>query len=143
MGRDINLSLVKALGAVPALGSLDDEAALRVVGAATNLLWRAGSRVFEAGAPAEGLYIVLSGKVQIIDEQADGVVVAELGPGEFFGELSILLDTVHARSALVVEDSELLVLPRESFQRLLEEDEDFGAQIHHIVERRLPGGAAR
>lgn len=141
MGHDINLSLVKVLGAVPALASLDDRAALRIVGASMNLLWRAGTRVFEAGSPAEGLYIVLSGEVRIIDERADGVVVAELGPGEFFGELSILLDTVHRRSALVIEDSELLVLPRESFKRLLEEDEEFGTHIRDTVERRLPGGA--
>lgn len=141
MGHDINLSLVKVLGAVPALASLDDRAALRIVGASMNLLWRAGTPVFEAGSPAEGLYIVLSGEVQIIDERADGVVVAELGPGEFFGELSILLDTVHRRSALVIEDSELLVLPRESFKRLLEEDEEFGTHIRDTVERRLPGGA--
>jgi CRP-like cAMP-binding protein len=142
MGNDINLSLVKALGAVPALASLDDRAALRVVGASMNLLWKAGSRIFEAGTAAEGLYIVLSGKVHIIDERADGVVVAELGAGEFFGELSMLLDTVHKRSAVAIEETELLVLPRESFKRLLEEDEEFGSHIHDTVERRLPGGAS-
>src|SRR5262245_25476716 len=120
-------SLVLALRVVPEFRSLDDRTLVRVVGASTNLFWTAGSSVFEGGTPSDALYIVLSGEVGIFEAADDDEVeVGRIGPGDFFGELSILLHTTHTKSARTLSDSELMVLPKESFQELLADNPELG-----------------
>jgi CRP/FNR family cyclic AMP-dependent transcriptional regulator len=133
MGQSVEHSLVKALRAVPDFAGLDDRALLDIVGASATLFWPAGSCVFEKGSSTEALYIVLSGKVCIFDV-VDGQEqeVATVGPGGFFGEHSLLLDTEHTKSVRVLEDAEIMVVPRESFQAVLAENPEL---LAHLMER--------
>ena len=134
-------SLVAALRQVPDFRSLEEHRLLEVVGCSANLYWREGETVFEAGDPAEGLYIVLSGKVTIIEPDAGEL--ATIGPGDFFGELSLLLDTTHRRTAKVAEDAEIMVVPKEPFQGLLSDTPELAEQLRRKVEQRQPGSELR
>src|SRR6266704_1385582 len=86
-------TLVKALKGIPSLGSCDETTLLEIVGDSVNLVWPAGHKVFEHGTPSSGLFIVLSGRVRVL--RNGGGELAKLGPGEHFGELSLLLGTTH------------------------------------------------
>jgi CRP-like cAMP-binding protein len=131
-------SLVKALRAVPDFASLDDHTLLRIVGASANLFWPAGSVVFEKGSPSEALYVVLSGEIRIFDSaDGKGQEVSRLGSGGSFGELSLLLQTTHTKNAEAVQDSELMVIPEESFQELLDSNEELSAHFRRRVEERV------
>src|SRR6266702_6415527 len=112
-------SLVKALRSVPDFSGLDDHTLLQIAGGSMNLFWSAGSTIFEAGMPSEALYVVLAGEVRIVDPAGGDVYVSRVGPGASFGELSLLLATTHSKRAEAVEDTELLVLPRDSFEEVL------------------------
>jgi CRP-like cAMP-binding protein len=129
-------SLVKALRAVPGFDALDDRTLLSVVGDSANLFWREGSTVFERGSPSDGLYVVLSGAVRILGENGDEVNV--LRSGDFFGEFSLVLDTDHMNDVVAAEDSELMVVPKESFERLIASSPDLGRRVRQKVEERLP-----
>jgi CRP-like cAMP-binding protein len=130
----IEHSLVQALRRVPGFDVLDDRDLLRVVGVSVNLAWPKGSMVFEKGSPGDALYIVLSGEVRIYDEVAGTEVeITRTGPGDFFGEISLLLDSEHTKNVQAVEDSELLVLMKEPFWALLEKRPD----LAEIVQKRL------
>ena len=131
-------SLVRALRGVPELEELDERSLVEIVGCSTNLLWSAGSAVFLQDEPAEALYIVLSGQVRIEEGERE---IATVGPGESFGELSMLLHAPHRRSAHAVEDAELLVVPKDEFQRLLASDDQLAARFRRKVETRLPSPA--
>jgi CRP-like cAMP-binding protein len=135
----ITHSLVKALRGVPDFEALDDHTLLGIVGASVNLSWPAGSVVFEKGAPSEALYVVLSGEVRILDI-IDGQEreVSRVGPGASFGELSLLLQTTHTKKAEALEDCELMVIPEESFQELLDSNEELSARFRRRVEERVP-----
>ncbi len=136
-------SLVKALQGVTALGSLGEDTALRIVGVSANLLWPEGSLIFAADHPAEGLYIVLKGRVRVFEDNGGrDQDVAFMGPGDFFGEASLLLDTDHTKSAEAVEDSELMVVPRRSFHQLLASDPELDRQVRATHHERVPGGSA-
>jgi CRP-like cAMP-binding protein len=137
--QPITHSLVKALRAVPDFQSLDDHTLLGILGASANLFWLAGTPIFEKGSPSEALYVVLSGEVRIFDT-VDGEVkeVATVGSGESFGELSLLLQTTHTKTAEATEDTELMVIPEESFQELLESNEELSARFRKRVEERDP-----
>lgn len=139
MEERISHSLVKALRAVPDFASLPDHELLDIVGASANLAWSAGSTIFEKGSSSEALYIVLSGSV-LISDVIDGqrVEVSRVGPGTSFGELSLLLRTTHSKEAVAEEDSELMVVPKESFQGLLESNPDLAQYFRRRLEERLP-----
>ena len=122
-------SLVKALRRVPDFAALEDSILLKVVGASANLFWAAGSTVFETGSPSEALYIVLSGRVRITDGPEAPGDLAQIGPGEYFGELSLLRNSKHTKTAQAIEDSEIMVLPKRSFEALLSTDDDLSEQV--------------
>jgi CRP-like cAMP-binding protein len=134
----IRHSLVNALAAVPDFAGLDDRTLLRIVGASANLVWLAGSVVFEQDSDSDALYIILSGRVRISDVSGgDEVEVATLEPGDFFGELSILLHTTHSKTATALEDSELMVLPKDSFRELVAGNPDLADPFRRKLETRL------
>jgi CRP-like cAMP-binding protein len=137
--QPVTHSLVKALRAVPDFDSLEDHTLLDIVGASVNLFWPAGTRVFEKGSPSEALYVVLSGEIRIVDTvEGREQEVSRLGPGESFGELSLLLQTTHTKNAEAVQDSELMVIPEESFQALMHSNEELSAHFRRRVEERIP-----
>lgn len=153
MNSPVIHSLVKALQRVSALGSLDEKTALRIVGVSANLLWSKGSLIFAADHPPEGMYIVLKGRVRVFEgDQGREEDVALMGPGDFFGEAALLLETDHTKSAQALEDSELMVVPRESFHQLLASDPELNRRIRAKLDERLlvedtvqaapPGGAS-
>jgi CRP-like cAMP-binding protein len=134
-------SLVKALESVPSLATCDERVLLCIVGDSVNLVWPAGRTVFEAGAPADALFILLSGQVRVLD--GGGAETAVLGPGEYFGELSLLLGTAHTRTAETVEDTELMVVPKERFEALLSENPRLAASIRAKAQERLAANQGR
>jgi CRP-like cAMP-binding protein len=132
-------SLVKALRTVPDFGQLDDETLLRIVGVSSNLFWPAGSVVFEKGSPSDALFVVLSGSVRIFDTGDDGdVEVSRVGAGTSFGELSLLLNTTHTKIAEATEDTELMVIPKDSFEELLRTSPQLAGEFRRRLEERLP-----
>jgi CRP-like cAMP-binding protein len=128
-------TLVNALKGVPTFGACDDPTLLQIVGDSVNLVWPAGHSVFEHGSPLSGLFIVLNGRVRVLG--TDGDKLAELGPGEHFGELSLLLGTTHQHTVETLEDSELMVLPKARFDALLEEHPQLAKEIRRKAEERM------
>jgi potassium efflux system protein len=141
MERRVTHSLVNALRAVPSFAGVDDHVLLELIGDSANLYWPAGSLVFERGTPADGLYVVVAGAVSVLDD--DGGVIASLEPGDFFGELSLLLGTAHQRAVRVDEPAELMVIPKERFDELISSHPVLGTEIRRRAEERMAASAQR
>jgi CRP-like cAMP-binding protein len=75
-----------------------------------------GSVIFSQGDAADGMYVILTGKIRIYREQ-DGneTTLAILKPGEFFGEMSIFDKKPRSASAQAVGDTELKVIDPSEF----------------------------
>ena len=129
---------MRALACIPGFDQLDDPTLLQIAGASSNLLYRSGSVVFEEGDAADALYVVLAGAVRLGPGRGPSEVT--LSSGDYFGEMSLLLDTPRTRTVRAVEDSELLVLPTESFHRLLSENPELERHVRAKLQERL--GAA-
>jgi CRP/FNR family cyclic AMP-dependent transcriptional regulator len=127
--RPLNHSLVRALRRVPDFASLDDALLLKIVGASTNLFWPEHARIFEEGTDSDALYILLSGRVRIRDGGPESAVIGEIHTGDYFGELSLLRNSKHTKTAEAVEDSEIMVLPKRYFEALLDADADLAEQV--------------
>jgi CRP-like cAMP-binding protein len=81
-----------------------------------------GEMVFEQGNKAKEMYIIRCGKVKIYRQTKEGeVVFANLGPDEFFGEMAFFGNQTRSASAKALEDSELLVVDRETMMKFIKE----------------------
>ncbi len=87
----------------------------------------------------ETLFIILSGqvKVSILSEDGREVILAILGPGEFFGEISLLDGKPRSATVIAHEDTELLTLRRADFLRLLERVPGMGVKVLASLISRL------
>lgn len=75
-----------------------------------------GQEVFRQGELGDRLYLILSGEVDVVREQeGDSVVLARLGPGQWFGEMALLHMTIRSASVRCVLPLDVLSLPREEF----------------------------
>ena len=92
-----------------------------------HVLYRAGDRIYETGNRADGLYTVVSGKVEIAgaDPKTGAVRQREIGPGGHFGERILLGATRRVATARAVEDTKVLIMGRDAFLLLAEGVPDF------------------
>ncbi|MGB0721353.1 MAG: cyclic nucleotide-binding domain-containing protein [Gammaproteobacteria bacterium] len=112
---------LRALAQVPLFSGLD-ESALMIV--STAILFRkgpAGLRVISEGEEGDALYILLSGNARVSKRTAEGehAVLAELGPGDHFGEMSLIDDEPRSASVELVDDSEFMQLDKQTFRDVL------------------------
>jgi len=73
---------------------------------------RAGDVVFAQGDPGGDFYLVATGRVGVVH---DGEQVAELGPGESFGEIALLRSVPRTATVTALTDVTLQALERETF----------------------------
>ena len=93
--------------------------------------------IFDAGEEGQAIYIVFSGKVSIARPGTAGDLVAELGPGTFFGEMALLENAERSAQARAIEPSHLGVLFRTDFMNLLETDARTASKIALQLARHL------
>jgi CRP-like cAMP-binding protein len=83
----------------------------------------AGETIIEEGDEGRGLYLVVSGRVRVLKRDgADVVQVAALGPGDLFGEISLLMQKPSTATVVAERSTALLFLARGEF---LEATSDF------------------
>ena len=144
MSDRVTHSLVRALRSVPEFDALDEKGLVEVVGCSANMIWREGSAVFSAGEPAEALFVVLSGEIRISEHRgSEEVEVARIRAGDYFGELALLREGPRSRNARAIEDAELLVVPKDSFQSLLADEPELASAFRKKAEERLPSSSDR
>ena len=83
---------IDALQSVPLFRALDETAAAELCALLTTRDVPAGTPLFHRGEPGDSMYLVENGCVGISVKDADGhdTMLAEMGAGDFFGEMSLL-----------------------------------------------------
>jgi signal transduction histidine kinase len=94
--------------------------------------------VMKEGTPGDGLYIILRGRLEVTKREGDhDVVLAQRGPGEFLGEMSLIESAPRSASARTIEASELLVVDPPAFQTLLKSSSSAATTLLRTVAGRL------
>ncbi|WP_424100481.1 mechanosensitive ion channel domain-containing protein [Moorena producens] len=96
---------------------------------------KAGDIICEENDPGDSFYIILSGLVEVFVESI-GKRVATRKPGEFIGEMSLLLGTPRTATLRTLEDTILFVVDRENLKSLLEKHKDLADQISEELFKR-------
>ena len=97
-----------------------------------------GTVLFQEGDKGEEMFILQSGKVKI-SKRIRGVekTLATLEKGEFFGEMSILNDKPRSASAETIEECEMLVIDRKTFDTLLRSNVEIAIRFIKRLADRL------
>ncbi len=98
----------------------------------------AGTVLFREGDRGEEMFIIQSGKVKI-SKKIRGVekTLATLEKGEFFGEMAILNDKPRSATAEVVEEGDMLVIDRKTFETLLRSNVEIAIRFIRRLADRL------
>lgn len=104
-----------------------------------------GSVVFFQDDTADAVYIVCSGSIAILLTSPDGreLILNEIRPGDYFGELAIITGRLRSTSAIVREKSELLVIPGKFFLSFLDNHLNVLRRLLELTAQRLYASSDR
>src|SRR5437667_8116197 len=131
---------IDTLRQVPLFESLDNEAAGELCHLLESLDCKASTILFRAGDEGDAMYVIERGKVRICVRTTQGheLTLTELGRGDFFGEMALLLDGQRrSADAVVAEDSRLAVLSREHFLSFMRSSPDVALEMLSALANRL------
>src|SRR3954462_12379506 len=98
----------------------------------------AGDWLFRQGEPGDALYVVLTGRLEIVIEgPLETKVIRVLGRGDSVGELALLTESPRSASVRARRDSELLLVTREHFARGLERKPECATALPRVLGRQL------
>ena len=97
-----------------------------------------GTVLFREGELGRDMFIIQKGKVQVRKRVGSGEkVLAELGEGEFFGEMALLMGMDRSATVEVIEGSKILVVTPETFESLLRSNIDIALKMLRKLAGRL------
>jgi CRP-like cAMP-binding protein len=100
--------------------------------------YEAGDIVFRQGDPGKGLFVVLTGEVEVLRESIRGTErLALFGPGSAFGEMALIDDQPRSATARVTAPTRLLILYRTHFDALVEGDRAIALVVMRNLLRTL------
>ena len=102
-------------------------------------LFRKGSIILQEGDPSTHFYLIHSGRLRafLSDEDGKEIVLNIMGPGEYFGEISLIDQEGRSASVMAIEDCSLSVISREEFHASLAANPEFAHALLRGLTRRL------
>jgi CRP/FNR family cyclic AMP-dependent transcriptional regulator len=100
--------------------------------------FKRGDVLFREGEPGKEMYVVQAGKVNITKTVRETEkILATLGAGEFFGEMSILNHKPRSAGAVVAEDAKLLVIDPRTFEAMIRGNVEIAVRLIKKLSDRL------
>lgn len=132
------MTLTETLTEVPLLAALDGRTRRRIAERGKRRVYRPGDRIIRQGDPASALYILLRGRVRVLQD-SDGSTrfLTELVPYSFFGEAALVDDMPRSASVQAVTETECLLLPAWEFTALVKEYPEVADLVLRELIRRL------
>lgn len=129
---------IALLGRNPLFGALNDDELASLAQQAHCLRFSPAEAVVQEGAPGHSLYQLVSGRVEVRKRQASGamVSVAQLSPGDIFGEMSLLTDSPRSASVVAIDECVLLKVAQQHVAPLLQRNPALLDELARLVTAR-------
>jgi len=111
---DKHARIAELWGQTTLFNGVSRRARLELAAAMHPRQFNSGESIFEIGLKGAGALLIVSGRVEI---RAGEAVLAELGTGDFFGEVALLEEEVRSATAVAAEPSELAFFMRADFEQ--------------------------
>lgn len=96
--------------------------------------------ICEAGDPGDKMYIIISGEVKVVvvpEGSKEESLIAKLGSGDYFGEMSLLTGEPRSASVITTEASEMFILNKSDFDVIIERFPSITLSMGKIMSQRL------
>jgi CRP/FNR family cyclic AMP-dependent transcriptional regulator len=93
--------------------------------------YSANTPLFFENMAGESMYIIVAGSIKISKMLSEGVerALTVLGPGDYFGEMALLEEGPRSVSAIVQENSNVLVFKRQAFQEMMQNEPQLAVKV--------------
>lgn len=132
------------LGRVSLFAGLPEAALARLAELSRVTVFPDGDEIIEEGheidAESDGLYLLISGRVEVRKDSTDGTdgrLLATLQAGDFFGEMALLDNHPRSASVYAVEECQCLVLNQWDFVNQLRVNPDIALKMLSVLSERL------
>ncbi len=120
------------LSRISVFAGLDEDTLAYLGSLAKEDVHPAGAVIVREGDPGDRMFFVQSGRVRVL--KAEGVALAEFGPGEFFGEMSLVESVVRSASVVALEPTRVWTLRGVDFYQLYRrQPEQYGIVMLNIA----------
>ena len=128
-----------AIRRAPLFSSLDVESAEQLIATMTTTHLERGDIIFHEGDRGDRLYVIGEGKIKLGRTSPDGRenLLAILGPGEMFGELSLFDPGPRTATATAIAETQVLALGNEALTGYLQSRPGVAANLLAALARRL------
>ncbi len=138
MTPDPSADVPAVLTTVPLLAPLPAHARADLAAESSWIHLPAGEFLFRQGDPAGSLAIVWTGRLEVLDESGPSPRrVGALQRGSWVGELSLLTGEPRSASIRALRDSQLLSIPRDAFDRVLQREPELGLGLARSLAAQL------
>ena len=139
------MSTADVLGQVWLFSGLTEEQLDAISSFTFQKTFQPGEMIVEEGHTGNGLYIIMSGQVEVVKGLGteNARVLAKRGPEEVFGEMALLGEWPRTASVIAVDQVECLGLDRWVFLTQLERQPQLGIKMLQILAERLRVSDAR
>jgi small-conductance mechanosensitive channel/CRP-like cAMP-binding protein len=133
--------VAERLSAVDIFAPLSPEEVARLAADAEGRTYAPGESIIRAGEAGDSMFVVNRGGVEVRISAAGGKVrtVAELGEGDFFGEMALFTGEPRAANVVATGETEVLEIGHQALKRLFESNPDLVESLSHIIEERRAG----
>jgi CRP/FNR family cyclic AMP-dependent transcriptional regulator len=124
---------------VPLFSGLDDLELEKLSKVSGRKRVERGAFIVRSGESTDSLYFLLVGRAKVtnVDEDGREIILAWLGPGEFFGEMGLIDGSPRSANVVAAEACELLFLSKEAFQRCLQDNFQVAQKLMKTLVMRL------
>ncbi len=124
---------------VPLFAGLADDALAALAGRLRRRKMPAGTPIVYKGDPSGALYLIAQGRVKVHQATASGdeVILEILGPGDFFGEMSLLDGQPRSADVSTLDRAELLLLEGDALRETISEQPAVAWTLLRILSSRL------
>lgn len=122
------------LARVPIFANCTAEEIAAIAAVAQESAFQAGQIIVTQGTPGQAFYLILTGRVEII---RDGQSLGAFGPGDFFGEMSLLDQAPRSATIRALDPTTCLMLSSWDFKSLLERYPSIAVKLLEVLSRRL------
>ena len=127
----------RLLRGVPVFTGLSGENRERLAALGTNVVVAAGDWLLREGEEADVMYVIRSGRLDVLVEGPPETLVRTLRRGDVVGELALLHAGRRTASVRARRDSELLELSRSQFEALVRQEPGFAVGLTRAVGAQL------
>lgn len=133
------MDVPELLQSVPIFSDLDDAGIETLSRVVARKVYPKDGVVFFENESGDSLFMILSGRVKVTILGDDGreIILTVLGPGDFFGEMSLLDNEPRSATAIVTEETELVSLQRADFESVLADNKEIALGLIRVLTQRL------